>query len=110
MSSTIWLDGEHDASTADDLQAVLARAITAMSLDVVVDLSGVEFMASATVQVLARARAGLAAQARTLTLQAPSAPAQRVLGLCDMPLSVLPVPRTPTRLPTTKEQPWPVSP
>jgi anti-anti-sigma factor len=51
---------------------------------VVVDLSGVEFMAAATVSVILGTRARLHQRSRSLTVRSPSRCARRVLELCDL--------------------------
>ena len=80
----VWLRGEHDASTVDGLWEIVARAIDFDDADVVIDLSGVEFMGSATVGVVNRARDCLRARSRSLTLRAPSRCARRLLGLYNL--------------------------
>ncbi len=87
--AVVWMQGEHDAATADALTATLARAGSAgaAGLDLVVDMSGVEFLGAATVGVLLDARRRLALQSRSMTLRAPSTIASRVLGLCSVPTS-----------------------
>jgi anti-sigma B factor antagonist len=89
----VWLRGEHDASGVAALWETMGGAITLDTHDVVVDLSGVEFMGSATVGVIVRARETLRTRARSLTLRSPSRCAQRVLdlyGLGDL-LDAMPV-------------------
>jgi anti-anti-sigma factor len=78
----VWLWGEHDASTVDSLQTTLDRATAANDGDLVVDLSGVEFMGAAAVGVLVGTRARLAAQARSLRLRSPSRHVARILQVC----------------------------
>jgi anti-anti-sigma factor len=83
--TVVWLRGEHDASTVAALWDTIGQAIALDDADVVVDLSGVEFMGSATVGVIIRARESL--WPRALTLRSPSRCAQRVLdlyGLADL--------------------------
>jgi anti-anti-sigma factor len=79
----VWLRGEHDLSTVPVLTEAMAWVIAVDDADVVVDLSEVEFMAAATVAVLARARELLRARSRTFVVRSPSEWAQLVLGLCD---------------------------
>jgi anti-anti-sigma factor len=78
------LRGEHDVSTVTALSETLARAIAADHADLVVDLSGVQFMDAATVGVIVRAREFLGARSRCLTLRSPSRCASRVLHLCGV--------------------------
>jgi anti-sigma B factor antagonist len=77
--TVVWLRGEHDASTVAALWDAIGQAIATDDTDVVVDLSGVDFMGSATVGVIIRARESI--RPRALTLRSPSRCAQRVLDL-----------------------------
>jgi anti-anti-sigma factor len=88
--TVVWLTGEHDAATVEALTGLLADAITGSRRDVIVDLSGVDFMSAAPVGALVRARYLLGLQARTLVLRSPSHSAQVVLRLCDLELSPAP--------------------
>lgn len=78
----VWLRGEHDAFTAAELSEALELALASDHGDVVVDLSGVEFMGTATVAVIMRARECLFQGSRSLAVRSPSSRAQRVLDLC----------------------------
>ena len=80
----VFLSGEHDFSTAQALRHFLAEAIATNDVDLVVDLSEVEFMSATTVSVLVRARAFLQQHSRTLTVRASSSQARHVLELCDL--------------------------
>ena len=80
----VWLVGEHDLSTDDALCATLASAIALDSAGLILDLSGVEFMAASTLGVIVWARAFLRQRARSLTGRAPSARARRVIGACNL--------------------------
>ncbi len=87
--TVVWLRGEHDASTVAALWETMGQAIALDDADLVVDLSGVEFMGSATVGVIIRAREALVprSRSRSLTLRSPSRCARRVLdlyGLTDL--------------------------
>jgi len=79
--TVVWLRGEHDASTVTTLWETMGEAIALDDADLVVDLSGVEFMGSATVGVIIRAREALRPRSRLLTLRCPSRCAQRVLDI-----------------------------
>ncbi len=79
--TVVWLRGEHDASTALALSKTVARAIQRNSSDLVLDLSGVQFMDSATAGVIGDSLAALHRRSRSLTLRAPSPGAQRFLNL-----------------------------
>ncbi|HWM21755.1 MAG TPA: STAS domain-containing protein [Ilumatobacteraceae bacterium] len=82
--TVVWLRGEHDVSTVAALSQTMARAIALDDGDLVIDLSGVDFMDAATVGVIVRARDFLELQSRTLALRSPSTSAARVLDLCDL--------------------------
>jgi anti-sigma B factor antagonist len=82
--NVVWLRGEHDCSTTGALSAELARMIARSDEDLVVDLSGVEFMGSATVGVLVRSEQFLRARSRALVVRSPSPCARRLLEVCDL--------------------------
>ena len=82
--TVVWLSGEHDLSTVDALSETLARAFALDDADVVLDLSGVQFMGAATIEVIVRAKEILDLRSRALTLRSPSETAQRVVDLCDL--------------------------
>jgi anti-anti-sigma factor len=79
----VSLAGEHDIATVFDVAASFAGAIALDHADLVVDLSKVDFMGAETVGILIRARSLLQGQSRSLTLQAPTPCALRVLDLCE---------------------------
>ena len=58
--------------------------------DVVVDLSGVEFMDASTVGTIVRTRNLLGSRSRSLTLRSPSSCARRVLHACHLAALVEP--------------------
>jgi anti-anti-sigma factor len=80
----VWLSGEHDLSTVDALSQTLARAFALDDADVVLDLSDVQFMGAATIDVIVRASGVLDLRSRVLTLRSPSEPARRVVDLCGL--------------------------
>jgi len=82
--TVVWLRGEHDLSTVDELSETMARAIALDDADVVVDLSEVVFMSAATVGVIVRAREFLRLESRSLALRSPSKCAGRVVDLCGL--------------------------
>jgi anti-anti-sigma factor len=84
--NVVCLRGEYDMSTAPALAALLAAAIGRDGTEVVIDLSGVEFIDAATIGVIIRAREFLQSRApsRSLTLRSPSPCARRILGLCGV--------------------------
>ena len=81
-SPVVWLQGEHDAFTAADVSEALELAQASVHGDVVVDVSGVQFMGAATVRIIMRTRARLIQADRSLVLRSPSCRTLRVLDLC----------------------------
>ena len=88
----LWLGGEHDIATADVVAGALATAIATDHADVIVDLSGVEFLGAAPIHLLQRSRVLLRRQGRSLTLGFPSKCARRALAVADLPLLDDPIP------------------
>jgi anti-anti-sigma factor len=88
----VWVMGEHDAATVAELSLVLSKAIAGTRSDVIVDLSGVEFMGVAPVAVLLRAQGFLERRGRSLALRAPSESAEFTLDRCGVDWAS---PRTP---------------
>ena len=88
----VWLRGEYDGSSVHDLARTLRRAADLDESELIVDLSGVDFLGSSCVGVLLRAREQLRRQSRTLTLRSPSRSAKRVLDICDPPSRLALVP------------------
>lgn len=82
--TVVSLLGEHDIATREELTDTMAVAIALNGDDVVVDLSGVEFMGAATIHVIARAEAFLRRRSRALTLRSPSNCARRVVDVCGL--------------------------
>jgi anti-anti-sigma factor len=82
--TVVWLDGEHDIATVFVLTDTLARAISVDDADLIVDLSGVTFIGSATIDELIRGRNILRRQSRSLTLRSPSRCARRILDVCGL--------------------------
>jgi anti-anti-sigma factor len=76
--------GEHDASTMSALSETLARAIALDDAALVIDLTEVEFMSSATVGVIMRTRKFLEKRSRTLSLRSPPACVLRVFEVCGL--------------------------
>jgi anti-sigma B factor antagonist len=75
----VVLQGEADFSTALVLSDVLARGVGAGVGDVVVDLSGLEFIDTGATRVLEAAGQRLQRVGRKLTLRSPNSVATRVL-------------------------------
>ena len=82
--AVVWLDGEQDIATADVLADTLAKAISADDANLIVDLSGVTFMSTATIDELIRARNLMLGLSRNLTLRSPSRCVRRLLDLCGL--------------------------
>ena len=80
----VWLKGEHDAATVEELSTLLADSIARTRSDVIIDLSGVDFMGAGPLGVLMRAREFLDRHSRALVLRAPSPKAKRILDLCGI--------------------------
>ena len=79
----IWLRGEHDQSTAE-VHASFARAMALDDGNLVVDMSHVQFMGTATARVIVGTRQALIDRSRSLTLRSPSKSAQRMIDLCGL--------------------------
>ena len=82
--AVVALRGEHDASNAEELSSELGRVVSFDDVDVVLDLSEVQFMGASTAGVIAHTRQALDGQHRRLTVQLPTRCAQRVLELCGL--------------------------
>ena len=80
----VWLGGKQDFSTVAELSDTLARAIAVDDVDLVVDLSEVQFMGAAAVGVLIRARQFLELRSRSLLFRTPSSCARQVLDACGL--------------------------
>lgn len=88
--TVVSLHGEHDIATLAELSKAMARGIALDDLDVVVDLSRVDFMGASTATVIVRAREFLQAHSRELTVRAPSRCARRLLAVCGLSALVEP--------------------
>ncbi len=82
--AVIWLSGEHDQSTAEALHDSFARAMALGDDNLVVDMSHVQFMGTATARVIVDTRQALIGCSRLLTLRSPSKSAQRMIDLCGL--------------------------
>jgi anti-anti-sigma factor len=78
------LCGELDLAATGELSKTLANAIAAFHADLVLDLSGVQFMDASAVGVIVRAQGFLHPRSRSLSVRAPSRCAQLVLDLCGL--------------------------
>jgi len=89
--AVVWLAGEHDIATAGVLADTLANVVSADDADLLVDLSGVTFMSTATIDELVLSRNLLRGQSRNLTLRSPSKCARRLLDACGLTCLVEPI-------------------
>jgi anti-anti-sigma factor len=82
--TVVWLQGEHDIATDDELRRVLACVIAANAAAIVLDLSDVELMSASTLGVILKARKLVCQQSRSLTVRSPSAFVRRIIGICGL--------------------------
>lgn len=80
-TTVMALRGEADVATLPVLVQALTRIAADGEGNVVVDLSQLEFMDTATIRAVLGARAVLAGNGRELTLRSPSRISERVLGV-----------------------------
>lgn len=95
-TTVLSLRGEADIATVPAVIDALARVISDHDGDVVVDLAQTDFMDTAALRAVLRARQELQGGERQLTLRSPSRIAGRLLavfGLCQL---VRPAPNTMT--------------
>ena len=91
--TVVALRGEADCATVHIVDEALADVIADRDGDVVVDLAQTEFMDTAALRTVLRARETLEGTGRRLTLRSPSRSAGRLLGvfglghLAGLPLS-----------------------
>jgi len=86
----VWLAGEQDIATVGMLADTLANVASVDDADLIVDLSGVTFMSTATIDELILSRNLLLGRSRNLTLRSPSKCAGRLLDLCGLACLVEP--------------------
>jgi anti-sigma B factor antagonist len=79
--TVIAFRGEADVATLPVVADALARAIADQRGDVIVDLAEMEFIDTATLRALLRAREALDLGGRQLTLRSPSRIADRLLAV-----------------------------
>ena len=79
--TVVWLSGNHDASTVESLTETMARSIALDNSDLVLDLSEVDFMGVATLEVITRAGEFLSERSRNLVIRSPSSCSQRIFDL-----------------------------
>jgi anti-sigma B factor antagonist len=80
--TVVWLDGEFDIATAGVVTDTLTHAISLDDGDLIVDLSGVTFIGTVTIDALVQTRNTLGRQSRTLTVRSPSRCVTRILTMC----------------------------
>jgi anti-anti-sigma factor len=83
-ASVIWMQGEHDLSTLGEIAALFATALASDNDDVVVDLSGVDFLGVAPLQLMLQVRTVLEQRGRRLDFRDPSRHARHTLEVCDV--------------------------
>lgn len=88
--AVVWLDGEEDIATVAVLAGRLDQAVSADHRDLIVDLSGLTFLSTATIEELIRVRNILLGQNRNLSLRSPSPFASRLLNLCGLQFDLAP--------------------
>jgi len=82
--TVIWLQGEQDIASDNELRRVLACGRAANDAAIVLDLSEVELMSTSTLGVIVTARKLLRRQSRSLTVRSPSASVRRIIGICGL--------------------------
>jgi len=88
----IQLSGEHDLSSVVSLSETIARTMSLDEADVVIELSGVTYLNSATIHLILRAHDWLQQHARSLALRSPSPIARRILEVCELDDLIEPTP------------------
>lgn len=91
VRTVVWLAGEQDIATVSVLADTLANVTSADNADLIVDLSSVTFMSTATIDALIRAQNLLLGLSRNLTLRSPSKCARRLLDVCGLTCLVEPI-------------------
>jgi anti-anti-sigma factor len=80
---TIWLAGEQDCSNSGELMDACAAALL-YDQDLVIDVSDVEFMSAATVDVIVSISELLGVRKHSLAVRAPSKSTRRLFDLCSV--------------------------
>lgn len=88
--AVVWLRGEHDAANVAELSRALAMATARTDADLVIDLSGVEFMGASTIGAIVAARNVLLSQSRDLVVRSPSRAVARLLHICGLSVLIAP--------------------
>jgi anti-anti-sigma factor len=84
IEALVTISGELDATTCEELTSCLRPVLADSLSDVVIDLSGVEFVDSAAVHLLTRVSLELLTSGRRLVVANPSPPVVRLLSLTDL--------------------------
>lgn len=79
--TVLFLEGRLSHATAVELMAAARPIVAAGALDLVVDLSGVDYLSSAALKVLENLAAGQSSRGGRLTLRAPTPAARFSLEL-----------------------------
>ena len=82
--TVVWLGGEHDLSSVEELMQAIATALDSGRSDLIIDLSRVEFIDSTTIDQILAARIRLEAEGRKARVRDPSPAARYVLEICDL--------------------------
>ena len=80
--TVVWLAGECDIATVGVVTDTLTGAISLGDGELIVDMSGVTFAGTVTVEALIQTRSALGGQARSLTVRSPSRCVRRLLTVC----------------------------
>lgn len=80
--TVVWLAGECDIATAGVLTGTLTEAISLDDAELIVDMSGVTFAGTVTIDALMQTRSTLGRQSRSLTVRSPSSCVRRLLTVC----------------------------
>lgn len=79
----VWIQGDVDLASADDMSRCLSAAIADRN-GLVIDLSETTFMASSALNILVRAHQLAAQSAASIVIRSPSSPVARVLALAGL--------------------------
>jgi anti-anti-sigma factor len=81
--TVIWLAGEHDLSSVDELAQAIVTAAGAGRSDLIFDLRYVEFMDSTTIEQILAACTSLGEEGRMARVRDPSPAARYLLEICN---------------------------
>ena len=83
-TTVLFLEGRLGHAAAAQLETAAGRLLAAAPADVVIDLSGVDYLSSAALKVFEALAAGESHRAGRLTLRAPSVAARLALELSGL--------------------------